>query len=72
LSITDGSVLSGDCLVIPGEELDLDWVLLFLEEGYRFEGTRLDGYPVILVQLKPLEIDVSRSKGKRKLTEASS
>lgn len=72
MSITDGSVLSGDCLVIPGEELDLDWVLLFLEEGYRFEGTRLDGYPVILVQLKPLEIDVSRSKGKRKLTEASS
>ncbi len=65
-------MLSGDCLVIPGEELDLDWVLLFLEEGYRFEGTRLDGYPVILVQLKPLEIDVSRSKGKRKLTEASS
>ena len=30
----------GDCIAIPGEQLDLDWILMFLEEGYRFEGTR--------------------------------
>ncbi len=46
----------GDCIVIPGELLDLDWVLMFLEEGYRFEGTRLDGYPVVLVSVKKLEV----------------
>ena len=33
----------GDCVVIPGEQLDLDWFLMFLEEGYRFEGLRIDG-----------------------------
>jgi len=47
----------GDCIVIPGEHLDLDWILMFLEEGYRFEGTRLDGHPVVLVLVKPLVID---------------
>jgi len=47
----------GDCIAIPGEQLDLDWILLFLEEGYRFEGTRLDGRPVVLVQVKPMIID---------------
>jgi hypothetical protein len=47
----------GDCIAIPGEELDLDWILLFLEEGYRFEGTFLDGYPFVLVQVKPMVID---------------
>ncbi len=26
----------GDCIAIPGEQLDLDWILMFLEEGYRF------------------------------------
>ena len=46
----------GDCIVIPGEQLDLDWILLFLEEGYRFEGTRLDGHPVVLVLVKKLEV----------------
>ena len=47
----------GDCIVIPGEALDLDWILMFLEEGYRFEGFRLDGHPVVLVQVKPTIID---------------
>jgi hypothetical protein len=47
----------GDCIAIPGEELDLDWILMFLEDGYRFEGSRLDGHPVILVQVKPMMID---------------
>ena len=47
----------GDCIVIPGQELDLDWILMFLEEGYRFEGTRLDSRPVVLVQVKPMVID---------------
>lgn len=46
-----------DCVAIPGEELDLDWILMFLEEGYRFEGTRLDGRPFVLVQVKPMGID---------------
>ena len=45
----------GDCLIIPGEQLDLDWILLFLEQGYRFEGTRLDGVPTVLVQIKKLD-----------------
>ena len=44
----------GDCVVIPGEQLDLDWFLMFLEEGYRFEGFRLDGQPVVFVQVKPV------------------
>ncbi len=48
----------GDCVVIPGEQLDLDWVLMFLEEGYRFEGLRLDGQPAVLVQIKPMGNDV--------------
>jgi hypothetical protein len=47
----------GNCIAIPGEQLDLDWILMFLEEGYQFEGTRLDGHPVVLVQIKPMEID---------------
>ena len=47
----------GDCIAIPGEELDLDWILMFLEEGYRFEGSRLDGHPIVLVQIKPMKID---------------
>jgi hypothetical protein len=46
-----------DCVAIPGEQLDLDWILMFLEEGYRFEGTRLDGRPFVLVQVKPMGID---------------
>ena len=46
----------GVCIVIPGEELDLDWILMFLEEDYRFEGTRLDGHPVVLVLVKKLEV----------------
>lgn len=46
----------GDCIVIPAEQLDLDWVLLFLEEGYRFEGTRLEGHPVVLVAVNKLEM----------------
>jgi hypothetical protein len=49
----------GDCIAIPGEQLDLDWILMFLEEGYRFEGSRLDGHPVVLVQVKPMIIDSS-------------
>ena len=47
----------GDCIAIPGEQLDLDWILMFLEEGYRFEGSRLDEHPVVLVQVKPMVID---------------
>ena len=47
----------GDCIVIPGEQLDLDWILMFLEEGYRFEGSLVDGYPFVLVQVKPMLID---------------
>jgi hypothetical protein len=47
----------GDCIAIPGEELDLDWILMFLEEGYRFEGCLIDGYPFVLVQIKPIVID---------------
>lgn len=47
----------GNCIIIPGELLDLDWILMFLEEGYRFEGTRLDGYPVVLVKVQKLVID---------------
>jgi hypothetical protein len=47
----------GDCIVIPGEALDLDWILMFLEEGYRFEGSLLDGIPCVLVQVKPMVID---------------
>jgi hypothetical protein len=46
----------GDCIAIPGEQLDLDWILMFLEEGYRFEGSRLDGHPVVLVQVTPMVI----------------
>ena len=49
----------GDCIAIPGEQLDLDWILMFLEEGYRFEGSRLDGQPFVFVQVKPLVIDSS-------------
>jgi hypothetical protein len=49
----------GDCIAIPGEQLDLDWILMFLEEGYRFEGSRLDGHPVVLVQVTPMIIDSS-------------
>jgi hypothetical protein len=30
---------------------------MFLEEGYRFEGSLLDGYPFVLVQVKPMVID---------------
>jgi hypothetical protein len=52
----------GDCIAIPGEELDLDWILMFLEEGYRFEGSFLDGYPFVLVQVKPLVIDSPYTK----------
>lgn len=48
----------GDCVVIPGEQLDLDWILMFLEEGYRFEGLRLDGQPVVLVKVKPAGDDI--------------
>jgi hypothetical protein len=47
----------GDCVAIPGEELDLDWILMFLEEGYRFEGCLLEGYPFVFVQVKPIVID---------------
>jgi hypothetical protein len=47
----------GNCIAIPGEELDLDWILMFLEEGYRFEGSFLDGYPFILVQVNPVVVD---------------
>jgi hypothetical protein len=47
----------GECIAIPGEQLDLDWILMFLEEGYRFEGSRLDGHPVVLVQVTPMVID---------------
>ena len=52
----------GDCIAIPGEQLDLDWILMFLEEGYRFEGSRLDEHPVVLVQVKPMVIDSSDRK----------
>jgi hypothetical protein len=48
----------GECITIPGEQLDLDWILTFLEEGYRFEGSRLDGHPVVLVQVTPMVIDI--------------
>jgi hypothetical protein len=54
----------GDCIAIPGEQLDLDWILMFLEEGYRFEGSRLDGQPVVLVQVKPMVIDRPDTKHK--------
>jgi hypothetical protein len=47
----------GDCILIPGEQLDLDWILMFLEEGYRFEGSLLDGQPFVLVQVKPMALD---------------
>ena len=47
----------GDCIAIPGEQLDLDWILMFLEEGYRFEGSLVDGYPFVLVQVKPMVIE---------------
>jgi hypothetical protein len=47
----------GDCIAIPGEQLDLDWILMFLEEGYRFEGCLLEGYPFVFVQVKPMVID---------------
>jgi hypothetical protein len=47
----------GDCIAIPGEQLDLDWILMFIEEGYRFEGSRLDGHPVVLVKVKPMVIE---------------
>jgi hypothetical protein len=47
----------GDCIAIPGEQLDLDWILMFLEEGYRFEGCLVDGYPFVLVQVNPIVID---------------
>jgi hypothetical protein len=30
---------------------------MFLEEGYRFEGSFLDGYPFVLVQVKPMVVD---------------
>lgn len=58
----------GDCIAIPGEDLDLDWILMFLEEGYRFEGTFLDGFPFVLVQVKPMVIDsLNRtSEGRKK------
>jgi hypothetical protein len=46
----------GDCVVIFGDLLDLDWILMFLEEGYRFEGTRLNGHPAVLVSVKKLEV----------------
>ena len=52
----------GDCIAIPGEQLDLDWILMFLEEGYRFEGTRLDVSPFVLVQVKPMVIDSPDTK----------
>ena len=42
----------GVCIVIHGEELDLDWILAFFEQKHRFEGTFLDGHPVLLVQLE--------------------
>ena len=60
----------GDCIAIPGEQLDLDWILMFLEEGYRFEGSLLDGYPFVLVQVKPMVIespDKSMDYSKRRL-----
>jgi hypothetical protein len=41
----------GDCIVIPGDELDLDWLLELFELGHRFEGTFLDSHPVIIVKL---------------------
>jgi hypothetical protein len=52
----------GDCIAIPGEQLDLDWILMFLEEGYRFEGSRLDGQPFVLVQVNPMVIDTPDTK----------
>jgi hypothetical protein len=52
----------GECIAIPGEQLDLDWILMFLEESYRFEGTRLDGRPFVLVQVKPMLIDSPAEK----------
>ncbi|MCW4018023.1 MAG: hypothetical protein NWF00_05005 [Candidatus Bathyarchaeota archaeon] len=60
--VVEGSVLSGDCIIIPGEELNLDWIPMFLEEGYRFEGTRIDGYPVVLVQVSPMPVKRSPLK----------
>lgn len=42
----------GICIVIHGEELDLDWILEFFEQKHRFEGTFLDGHPVLLVRLE--------------------
>lgn len=57
----------GDCIVIPGEELDLDWILSFFELGYRFEGAFIDGRPVLLVQLK---LQGLGWKGRRPLLEA--
>ena len=43
----------GDCIAIPGEQLDLDWILMFLKEGYRIEGSRLDGHPFVWFRLNP-------------------
>ncbi len=68
----DDVAFCGDCIVIPGEELDLDWLLVLLEEGFRFEGTLLDGHAVVLVQLKPVAVDSGRWKGKRALVGGSS
>lgn len=61
----------GDCIVIPGEQLDLDWILMFLEEGYRFEGIHLDGHPTILVQIKTMVID-SLDRKKKDLKKGAS
>ncbi len=44
----------GECLTIPGEDFEPKWVLELLKQGYRFEGTRMDGIPTVLVQIKPL------------------
>lgn len=44
----------GECLTIPGDDFEPNWTLELLKQGYRFEGTRIDGIPTVLVQLKPL------------------
>jgi hypothetical protein len=41
-------------MIIPRDELDLDWFLSFSELGHRFQGTFLDGHPAVLVQLKTI------------------
>jgi len=45
----------GKCLAIPAEDFKPEWVLDFFKQCYRFEGTRIDGIPAVLVKIKRLE-----------------